>query len=794
MKLASLVHRKFPKGTRNALWSFAVILSALAVFWVCTYKIMDRDFWWHITSGKIMLQTHALIGIDPFAYTRSGLPYLATHEWLAQIVLHLLYHIGGPVGIILFRGVIACTSVGLLLLLAKRKRLTHLLLALWAVVMTKGSFLERPQLFTFVFFSAFVLMAFRFLDAASMRRRMQICAAFVGLELLWVNMHGGAALLGCAIVAFLLLQSAANARRHYERNESIRSGVLLACTLLAMGIALVLPPNGLGTLSYLSQLLNDQTIAFIAEWQPRGWLPYMADVWLFFGVAITALLLGRKHWVFNGLLLLATAYLSRQAVRHEILFVFASIGTAFYQFDRSACAARVDTWMTGRKRVLAIVVGVALTLYGAHVAVERSYEFERRDNLFGFGQFDLARGATDFVEQEKITGNMFNTYGIGGYLIYRGYPDRKVFLDGRNVDYGFDYLAHAYAAGVDPAHWKTLEDKYGFTYAMVDYDAIRREKDLPYSTILDTDAQWPLVYLDDWVAVYLKNTPANQPLIKKWKYTLVSPTKLQFDDGFDSVSQLDIPTVIRELNRVRESNPQGVKATLSLAKIALRQGRKEDVIALTAEVMRLRPAMPEPYAILATQYINEGKWKEAADAYLTLLALAGKNYPNLNYGFISAVFDKAGYTWSAWLYRPAGVAPASQKTGSGAAPSLAVNPVQDSVSFNDLGIAQAQSGSYVEAEQSFRTAIALNPSNGAVWNNLCALYVSMQKNADALESCQRAVDADPKSADAHFNFALAYYHSNALENAERETALAKKLGRTEEADKLLLLIRKKSSQ
>ena len=90
---------------------------------------------------------------------------------------------------------------------------------------------------------------------------------------------------------------------------------------------------------------------------------------------------------------------------------------------------------------------------------------------------------------------------IGGYLIYRGYPDRKVFVDGRNVDYGMDFLTRTYAAGVNPDRWKELAERYHVDYALVDYDAIQEKDRLPYSVILDRNADWPLVYIDDWVAI-----------------------------------------------------------------------------------------------------------------------------------------------------------------------------------------------------------------------------------------------------------------------------------------------------
>ena len=44
------------------------------------------------------------------------------------------------------------------------------------------------------------------------------------------------------------------------------------------------------------------------------------------------------------------------------------------------------------------------------------------------------RRATDFLLQHHIKGKIFNTYGQGGYLIWRLWPDQQVFLDGRALN------------------------------------------------------------------------------------------------------------------------------------------------------------------------------------------------------------------------------------------------------------------------------------------------------------------------------------------------------------------------
>lgn len=797
MSLLSLLRRTPSSRILRVLRIVSMIGAIAAIFWVCTYKIMDRDFWWHITAGRIMLQTHAIIRIDPFAYTRVGQPYFANYEWLAQIILSLIYKFTGSTGIILFRGIVATSTVGILLTLAKRTRFAYLLLGVWAVVITKGSWLERPQLFTFVLFATFLALAFRLLDAESVKSRIRLCIGLVATEFLWVNLHGGAAILGCAIATFLFVQAVVDPTPHMRGSERTRTLLLLGATLGAAALAFVLPPNGIGSLRYLWSLLSDQTILYIAEFRPRDWVPYIIELWPFIVFACVSLWFGRRHWIFNLLLLLMVAFLSRQAVRNEIFLVLACIATTFYQWERSETGDRIMQRLA-RGGVGIVLLATIVTLALGNIAYARSMEFERGDNLFGFGQFDLARGAFDFLEHAHVTGNMFNTYGIGGYLIYRGYPDRKVFMDGRNVDYGMEYLTHAYAAGVSPEEWDALTKRYDIGYAVIDYDAIRLKDRIPYSTILDRNPQWSLVYLDDWVAVYLKNTPQNQPIIDAYRYRVITATDLQFNSGFENMKDDALPPLLAELQRVRRDNPEGSKATLAIAKIDLRLGRISEATDLAKEALRIRPYSPEPYEILGAAAVSQQQWNLAADAYAHLLSSAGQSYPDINYGFIADVFEKAGRPWAAWLLRwrthaPTPPAPPSSATGAavahGSGQSLPVNPARDAEAFNDKGIAQAENKQYADAEQSFQNAIKLNPSYAEAWNNLCALRLTLARYKDAIDACKRAVKEHDDYGDAHFNLALGYYRSGAKELALTEATRAGQLGRRKESDELLLLIR-----
>lgn len=782
------------------LWSLDTLLFLLgvsAIFWTCTYKIMDRDFWWHITAGDIFFHTHQLLRIDPFSHAREGLPYLASYEWLSQIILYLLYHWGSFTGIILFRGLVATTCIGILLLLTKNVRIAFVVLGVWAIVMTKGSFLERPQLFTFVLFSLFTLLAFRFLDAETEKKRRYIACAFVFLSYLWVNLHGGAVLLGVGIVTFVLLQVVTPALLSRDFTGALRDGRVLFIALAFMSLCFILPPNGLMALRYVTELHRDETITFIAEFQPRTWALYLRELWPFIILSIFALAFGKRHVVFNTLLLCSMAYLSRQAFRHEIFFVFACLATCFYQFDRSVVPEKILAWMS-RRKALAMIAFSLLILLLCRVAYVRSFGFERQDNLFGFGQFDFARGAFDFLEREKIEGKMFNTYGIGGYLIHRGYPNRKVFIDGRNVDYGFDFMVRTYAAGIDKDRWDDLVHLYGITYAVIDYDATRQEDRLPYSVVLDHHPDWALVYLDDWTAVYLKRVSLNEDVIRRKEYRHLTASDVQFNDDFSHHPSAEISRIVSELRRMHEENPDGIKALLSLAKIAYRENRNEDAKSLAQNVRTIRPYAPESYAVLGSLSAREQNWQEAAQMYQQVLRLAGDNYPDLNHSFIADVLEKAGYRWKAWLLRPSFTRSGKQSsdtsldaTGTGA---LMANPAVDALLFHQQALEAVDRGDATKAEELLRTAIMLNPSAPEPWNNLCAVLLSQGRVKEAIDACKSAIQQNASYADAHFNLALAYYQDQGFKQAKKSAETARDLGRVNESEHLLLLIRKMDSQ
>ena len=548
--------------TVKILRIIGILFVFAAVVWLCAFKIADFDFWWHIKAGEIVWKTHALISTDPFAYTRAGLPYLATHEWLSQIILFLVWHLGGATGVILLRTLIVLAIAALLLSRNMRDIWLSAPLTILAVALALPGFVDRPQLFTFVLFTAFFVLALGYLNLADgdTRSRRNILIALLVMEILWVNLHGGAALMGILIFAALFLQRLITLR-------TFRSPELRLLFLIGIGLclALLVSPSGTGNISYILSLLNDRTVIFIHEWAPRPLGLYLRDLTILWLLALGSIAATRRHVFFAVSTLLIFGVLSRIAFRHEMLFVFAATAITL---DQLWWNPRVREWTDQLVHSRELAAGILLILsVGAGLfAFQKSKAMTDPWELRGYGAFEPAKNAVDFLGQHDITGRMFN-YDWGGYISYRDYPERPVFYDGRNVDFGYDFMRSALDAAQSPEVWKTLEDRYGFHYAVFYYDLFTDILPFPYIGHLGTNPQWALVYLDDWMAVYLKDTPLNHAAFDQYRFRVLTPEMLESGIVPDQIAPEEVAVLERELLRIMNGSEGSFKAHILLANL-----------------------------------------------------------------------------------------------------------------------------------------------------------------------------------------------------------------------------------
>jgi hypothetical protein len=417
-----------PGPSREPAWLRIAIIAAAAVLLTGLFstEIGDPDFWWHLKTGQYVLEHRALPVPDPFSYTsNSGAPaypgeeqtryFNLTHEWLAQAMLYSIYSAAGFPGIVFCRALLLATFCAVVGILAARRRgsfLAGLLAAFAAVPIATMYAADRPFLITFLLLAVFVA-------ALEFRRGLWLLPP---LAIIWANCHGGF-FLGWIVLAAYSVEAAILRRQGRAPADAMRVWLVSASAIAASG----LNPNGLRVLETLIHYRESVLTSTLFEWKsPSLWgPPYTFDI-LLFACALVLALSWRKVRYADWILFAAFAAAALSALRNVMLIAFlAPILIAAYfpwriRFPRFSMTAALAVLVSG------IAAGAV----------------EGRLFRFGVEAWRFPQGACDFLLARKIAAPLFNTYGDGGYMIWRLWPLQRVFIDGRALNESVyqDYL------------------------------------------------------------------------------------------------------------------------------------------------------------------------------------------------------------------------------------------------------------------------------------------------------------------------------------------------------------------
>jgi hypothetical protein len=122
--------------------------------------------------------------------------------------------------------------------------------------------------------------------------------------------------------------------------------------------------------------------------------------------------------------------------------------------------------------------------------------------------------AVRFLAAERIEGNGFNAYRFGGFLMFRQYPEERVFMDGRNDLYTTfrrdTWLPIHDAAPGWGARLADVTERFRLGWLLLDGDA-------PLARAVAAETGWlaPLP-TDREIVLILRDTPANRAAHARW--------------------------------------------------------------------------------------------------------------------------------------------------------------------------------------------------------------------------------------------------------------------------------------
>ena len=450
----------------------AVVIVAFFVILTVVRGPIDADYWWHLATGRLILENGTVPTVDPFSFAYDG-PWVA-HEWLGEaLIAGVVDTVGFPVTAATF-GLMTAGTLLIPAVALHRGGVSVKALLPWVVIgtYTLASYATvRPQVISWLLLAALVVL----LLEANARDRYRPWLV-VPLMLAWANLHGlyvvGLGVIGIH-AAFTLFGRTPLAPRRWTA-VGMLVGSIVASAITPAGPAGLLYP-----LRYLRQ--DDWGTAFIAEWQAADFTDPRQ-----FGIALLILgliLFGRRAtsgWLATiAVVGLAAAVL---AVRNAPLAVVMSLPMLATALDAWLGSAKVASPGRARQR-RTLELGLGAVLIVAMVAVLPSATAGTEESTFPTEAFDS-------LEQTDPDARLLVDYDWAGYAIHR-LSDRggQVFIDGRSDMYPRAVFEDYMAIRAADDGWEELAAKYGV-------EAILLPPEAPLADAAP-DAGWCAAWRDD---------------------------------------------------------------------------------------------------------------------------------------------------------------------------------------------------------------------------------------------------------------------------------------------------------
>jgi len=477
---------------RASLWIVFALLFAIAI-----RVPADTDTWWHIRSGEYTL-TQGIIRIDPFSHTHAGEAWI-NHSWGSQILLFGIWQIAGNAGLAIYTAVLAVGGMAMLYPVCAGNTYLRAFVLILGASAAAVFWSARPQMLSF-FFSTVVI----FLIYDYKRYGRDHLWWFIPLIWLWGNLHAGWSIAYLLLFAFIVGE-AFNKALVLDVHGMGWAGWRKLLLVTALSIpTLLISPYGLDNLLVPINTVNIGPLRdFIQEWnspnfQGRETWPFIALMMSLVG----ALWASRLKFDWSGFfLLIGTLFLALLYGRNIAVFAVAATPILTHHLHNALqvhgiqikARQTVSPRMGRLNALLAGVVVLGVVIYALSVLLPATVEDAQ-------SQF-LPIDATAYLNQHTYSGNMFNSYNWGGYLMFAA-PQYDVFIDGRTDLYG-DFLNTYLDTALGQAGWRETFADYGINLVMV-------EKSSGLDQKLREEMEWELVYEDDMAVIHVREGAGNE--------------------------------------------------------------------------------------------------------------------------------------------------------------------------------------------------------------------------------------------------------------------------------------------
>ncbi len=426
------------------------------------------DIWWHLATGKHIVETHQLPKRDLFTYTRQGRPWIA-HEWAWEIAMYRLYHAWGFAGLLALKVAVAVAAAVLLAWLCFRRggrEIPVLLVVIVAIFAAAPLFNVRPQVSGILLLTIMLCLIEL---AQTGNERWLLLSPLVMVA--WVNVHGGF-IFGPGVLCLFLLCLIPQWWRQRREGLPLQPAPPVVIGSLALACAACLiNPNGLAGATYPFEYISGEHAwhkTIITEYKsPDFSKPIFLYLEMFILLVVLCFALSRRRMKLLDLaLVLGFLHITLKWERNTALFAFVVAPIAAQHLtgllqDLGLFKAEQPERQRGEPQLFYWLIVLALA--GGAIASGPA-ALNRVEETFAK---DYPTECVEVARQADLQGNMFNTYRWGGYLIWKLWPEHLVFIDGRADVMGRDLMEDFQRAHKLQPGWREVLDRHEVQWVII---------------------------------------------------------------------------------------------------------------------------------------------------------------------------------------------------------------------------------------------------------------------------------------------------------------------------------------
>ncbi|MBD3264383.1 MAG: hypothetical protein GF375_04695 [Candidatus Omnitrophica bacterium] len=604
------------------------------IFVSASYNIHSLDYLLHSKCGEYIYNQKTIPGEDIFSFTREGHEW-TDHEWLYQVLVHLVHSRYGTEGLVYLKIIIFFIIFFLYMIIALRSHwIAAFILLSVGLHISLPRFVLRPDNLSLIFLTIF-LLPFIF-------KKKWLLSLLPLIQIFWSNIHGFF-LLGPAVLLIYIfisrMRNGSEDKSFYRRVKFIFLLTVLASFINPYPFKTFLYP-----LTVIKEsIIGDYKLFFthIGELFRPSFVKYIS-FYLYASITAVFIFVKKKINIFYLVLWLLLFGLAVSSARNVYFFI--PIGLAIFVDSYSSLKKICRQYLfrpagyTALKAVLFLLtLALAFNMIQSirkayaegfwHISEENKIEISSR--TMGLEPSVYPRQMGEFIRKTDLPPRMFNNFNIGSYLIYKFFPERKVFIDGRTEVYGSNFfrdylLAYAgkekffdkifekyklkglilgYTLGEGPSGIIKVAYRKGFRCVYFGRDGIIFVSDdfLSKNSLLQSLAidfrSYPLPRIAG-----IKNIILTSPSLKG----VYNQAEVFYLLGFFDKAR-------RILNEIIEIYPNNYKNYYLLAKIFYNEGNYTEVIINCRKTLIFNIKHKNAKKLLAKVYMDMGKTKEALE-------------------------------------------------------------------------------------------------------------------------------------------------------------------------------------